>query len=619
MRVPTSAIAAAASAGFSLVLVMEGVDGFSTKTSLLPGGTATLSRARRHSMPVVSVATQPETEEDLREKLAERNEDLSEVHSKVLTTFGNVDDDKFLTEIKKDRPYVALLAEKATETVDSILHSADASKRERHIRAGAVKPRVVVLGTGWAAHALLKEIDSTKVDVTTVSPRNFFLFTPMLAASAVGTVEYRSITEPIRKVNPGTNYLEATCTAIDVSKKTITCENVVCEGNTCTIEDFELPFDYLVVSVGATSNTFGTPGVKEHCIFLKQVQDAQKLRKALGNCFERANLPTLTEEQRVAALTFAIVGAGPTGVECCAELRDFIEEEGPRFYPHLLKYVRIKLIEASDKVLTAFDGALQKAAVSSLTERKTKLVEEGLIETEMTEVMLKVGVKAVTATHLDLSDGSSIPYGLAVWAAGNGPLPLVLDLIKSIDEQKEKASWGRGRLVTDDWLRVLGAPSVFALGDCAVVDDKPLPQTAQVASQQGTYLARLFSRGFEFSASVPQKTSPSGAADGSEGVPSEGEEPEDVPLSEKLGLSVVKGKFAKPFQFLNLGILAYTGADGALAQVQIGSESVKSTGGFGYLLWRSIYLTKQVSWRNRFLVGTDWVKTKVFGRDITRF
>lgn len=62
---------------------------------------------------------------------------------------------------------------------------------------------------------------------------------------------------------------------------------------------------------------------------------------------------------------------------------------------------------------------------------------------EMTEVMLSVGVKAVTGTHLDLSDGSSMPYGLAVWAAGNGPLPLVLDLIEAIDEQKEKASWGR--------------------------------------------------------------------------------------------------------------------------------------------------------------------------------
>ncbi|CAM9473627.1 unnamed protein product, partial [Ectocarpus sp. 12 AP-2014] len=79
--------------------------------------------------------------------------------------------------------------------------------------------------------------------------------------------------------------------------------------------------------------------------------------------------------------------------------------EGPRFYPHLLKYVRIKLIEASDKVLSVFDGALQKAAVSSLTERSTKLIDEGFIETEMTEVLLKVGVKAVTGTQLELSDG----------------------------------------------------------------------------------------------------------------------------------------------------------------------------------------------------------------------
>lgn len=93
-----------------------------------------------------------------------------------------------------------------------------------------------MLGTGWAAHALLKEIDASKFEVTTVSPRNFFLFTPMLAASAVGTVEYRSITEPIRKVNAEANYLEATCTGIDVERKSITCENVVCEGTTCNIE-----------------------------------------------------------------------------------------------------------------------------------------------------------------------------------------------------------------------------------------------------------------------------------------------------------------------------------------------------------------------------------------------
>lgn len=114
--------------------------------------------------------------------------------------------------------------------------SAIAAAGSQPVPSSSQKTKVVVLGTGWAAHALLKEIDATKFEVTTVSPRNFFLFTPMLAASAVGTVEYRSITEPIRKVNAEANYLEATCTGIDVARKSITCENVVCEGTTCNIE-----------------------------------------------------------------------------------------------------------------------------------------------------------------------------------------------------------------------------------------------------------------------------------------------------------------------------------------------------------------------------------------------
>ncbi|CAN0315688.1 unnamed protein product, partial [Hapterophycus canaliculatus] len=121
----------------------------------------------------------------------------------------------------------------------------------------------------------------------------------------------------------------------------------------------------------------------------------------------------------------------------------------------------------------------------------------------------------------------------------------------------------RGRLVTDDWLRVLGAPSVFALGDCAVISDKPLPQTAQVASQQGAYLARLFSRGFEFSATVPQKSATQEVGEDTAG----GTSPSTADASGGAHSDVTGEKFAKPFQFLNLGILAYTGAGGALAQV----------------------------------------------------
>ena len=80
-----------------------------------------------------------------------------------------------------------------------------------------------------------------------------------------------------------------------------------------------MEYDRLVVTIGAQTNTFGIPGVREHCNFLKEVEDARRIRTAIVNCFERANLPDLTDEEKVKNLTFAIIGAGPTGIECTCE------------------------------------------------------------------------------------------------------------------------------------------------------------------------------------------------------------------------------------------------------------------------------------------------------------
>jgi NADH dehydrogenase FAD-containing subunit len=99
-------------------------------------------------------------------------------------------------------------------------------------------------------------------------------------------------------VNAYADYLEATCTHVDPAAKTVTCQSVICEGNTCDIEEFELGYDMLLVAVGATTNTYGIPGVREYCHFLKQVNDAMKLRTSIGNAFERANIPGLTDAQR---------------------------------------------------------------------------------------------------------------------------------------------------------------------------------------------------------------------------------------------------------------------------------------------------------------------------------
>lgn len=140
--------------------------------------------------------------------------------------------------------------------------------------------------------------------------------------------------------------MEATATHVDWKARTVECESVVCEGNSCIIDTFTVPYDRLLVTVGATTNTFGIPGVREHCNFLKQIGDARRIRTGIVNCFERANLPGLTDEQRDATLTFAVIGAGPTGVEFASELRDFVEQDGPTYYKHLLKHVSIKVIEA---------------------------------------------------------------------------------------------------------------------------------------------------------------------------------------------------------------------------------------------------------------------------------
>lgn len=195
-----------------------------------------------------------------------------------------------LAELLKERSYFSVVAEKAAETIDATITAATqlfSGSKAESTAVASVKPKVVILGAGWASHSFLQAADASRFDICCVSSRMHFLYTPMLAASAVGTVEFRSIAEPIRNANPDAKYLEATCTAIDTASKKITCENVVCAGTSCTIESFDLPYDHLIVAVGATSNTFGIPGVREHCIFMKQVTDADKLRTAIGMARKR--------------------------------------------------------------------------------------------------------------------------------------------------------------------------------------------------------------------------------------------------------------------------------------------------------------------------------------------
>mmetsp|Transcript_1527 Transcript_1527/g.3278 ORF Transcript_1527/g.3278 Transcript_1527/m.3278 type:complete len:605 (+) Transcript_1527:108-1922(+) len=514
----------------------------------------------------------------------------------------------------KPRPYPLFLAEKTASVFD---FSPASAKEKPRVKA---KERLVVLGTGWGAAAFLKDIDTDKYDVTVISPRNHFVFTPMLAGASVGTVEYRSITRPIREINKKARYLEAAATDIDPKTNTISCISIVCEGNSCETGEFEVNYDRLLFAVGAQTTTFGTPGVEEYCNYLKQVGDAQLIKNAIVNCFEQAGLPDISDEKKEKELTFAIVGAGPTGIEFAAELLDFIEKDGPRFYPDLLPFVRIKIIEAAPDILRPFEDGMRKEAIRRLT--RTITIESLNLTIQPLEFLLNTQVSEVSEDYVYFKDGNKISYGSCLWAAGIGPLPITASIIEALEytEQKNAQESSRGRLAVDPWLRVIGGEGkIFSLGDCSCINASPLAATAQVASQQGEFLAKLLSRDYLIDAKDEESSLlPPISID------------QDQPkmLSEQIAsFSMGESEIAAPFQYLDLGILAYTGSGTALAQVQVApgdptNETWKPvrlqiTGKVGFDLWRTIYLLKQTSPKNVVLVTLDWIKTQLFGRDIS--
>ena len=156
--------------------------------------------------------------------------------------------------LEKDANWLGFIGDRCLDALDDALFrsgylmstagaSSPTPSEEAYATTGA-RPRVVVLGSGWGANAVLSQLKNADVDVTVVSPRNYFLFTPMLAGAALGTLEPRSIIQPIREANPMATYFEAEATSVDLASSSVTCESIVCESvDACEIREFSLPYD----------------------------------------------------------------------------------------------------------------------------------------------------------------------------------------------------------------------------------------------------------------------------------------------------------------------------------------------------------------------------------------
>lgn len=230
--------------------------------------------------------------------------------------------------------------------------------------------------------------------------------------------------------------------------------------------------------MGAYAQTFGIPGVREHANFLKTVEDAQKIRKRIHQCFEQANLPTSTPEQRRQLLHFAIVGGGPTGIEFAAELHDLIETDMARAFPMLAGQASITVFETGDKVLNAFDENLGSYAA-------------GRFEREGIKIKTSHTVNEITKDNIVTKEEGPVPYGLCVWSTGLAPNPLMLELKGVKKDAKTKS------LMTNDYCLALkedgtAFKDVYAVGDAAMTEGLMLPATyVLLPSDQSRGLAHL--------------------------------------------------------------------------------------------------------------------------------
>ncbi|KAF7595630.1 hypothetical protein BBP40_005378 [Aspergillus hancockii] len=508
------------------------------------------------------------------------------------------------------------------------------------------KERVVILGSGWGGYTLSRKLSLKSFSPVVISPRSYFVFTPLLTDAAGGSLDFSNIVEPVRDPRAKVDFIQAAARAVNLEKKTVLCESTVVKSgvtesprtheherdsdegpeSTSVTEPmqaarkwekgdfFEVPYDKLVISVGAVSKTFQTPGVRHNALFFKDIGDARRVRRRVRECFELAVLPTTTPEMRKWLLHFAIVGAGPTGTELAASLRDFIYKDLAALYPGVKGLPRITLYDVAPKVLSMFDESLSKYAMETMKK-------EGIeIKTSHHVQGLRWGAPGAEGPHemdpkrcltLTTREEGQVGVGMCVWVTGNAmnkfitqslqsvpTLPTASALLKdgttpSPELTKSNTPWHvkkapkTGALLVDGQLRVqlesddgsntAVLQDVFALGDNAMPETGAPPATAQATSQEAKWLATRLNQG-------------------------------DL-------------KSSKPFSFQNMGTLAYIGDANALMQFPAdeGKQPKYLTGRMAWFVWNSAYLSMSISWRNRLRIAFRWLLNNVFGRDVSRY
>jgi NADH dehydrogenase len=399
--------------------------------------------------------------------------------------------------------------------------------------------RVVIVGGGFAGLNAAKALRRAPVAVTLIDRRNFHLFQPLLYQVATGALSPANIAAPLRSIlerQENCLVLLGEVSGFDVERRI-----VLFDGS-------QIAYDSLIVAAGARHSYFSHPEWERLAPGLKTVEDATEIRARLLSAFERAERESAIHKRR-SLLTFVIVGGGPTGVEMAgavAEIaRHSLQHQFRKIDP---SDAQVLLVEAGDRILGSYPPELSRRAEESL-QRIGVIVRTKTLVTSIAPEFVKLQMGGAT---------EQLPTQTVIWAAGVEASPLGKLLAAATGAPLDRA----GRIAVEPDLSLAGHPEIFVLGDMANFSHQtgqPLPGMAQVAIQQGRFVARLIIGG-------------------------------------------LRGKPRPTFRYRDLGSLATIGRSAAVADF----GKLRFSGRLAWFLWLIVHLMNLVGFRNRILVFVQW-------------
>ena len=340
------------------------------------------------------------------------------------------------------------------------------------------RPRVVIVGGGFAGIAAARSLRGSDADVMLIDRRNHHIFQPLLYQVATGLLAPSEVSAPIRQLARRQRNLTVMLAEVsglsEDGRSVLTCSPGI--GAT------EVAFDHLILAPGMQVNYFGHDEFARYAPSLKTITDAERVRAKILDAYEQAEL-TDDPAERSRLLTFILVGAGPTGVELAASIA-LMARATLRFTYRRIDPAasRILLIEAGNRVLPTFREALAGKAARQLARLGVEVLTSSKVE--------QVEARGVVV------GGQRIPSATVLWTAGVGPTPI----LKALNSDSDRA----GRIRVAPNMEVPGRPGIFVVGDAAALaqDGRQLPGVAQVAIQQGRYVGGLIRARIEGRASV---------------------------------------------------------------------------------------------------------------------